>query len=185
MKKLLFLMLAVVAVGAVCSCGNKQPQVDEQAIKDSIAKALRDSVARADSIARAEALAAEQKVIQEKTAFLEQFLKKFDNNTLYDQSGKKLQKYLTGEALAKLRVMSVYEDASYYYDVEYFRDGRVTGDQHGDYYGVKSRTVTQDDGDWYKIYTVSINNMPRPTTFFVKVERTADKYMITDLRINK
>ena len=50
MKKLLYLMLAVVAVGAVCSCGNKQPQVDEQAIKDSIAKAIEDSVARADSI---------------------------------------------------------------------------------------------------------------------------------------
>ena len=43
-------LMAIIMMSIFCSCGNSgKPQVDEQAIKDSIAKAFKDSIANAEA----------------------------------------------------------------------------------------------------------------------------------------
>ena len=174
MKKLVYvisLVTMVVMMSIFCSCGNK----------DKVNQGKSDT----ESIAEDSKGADEKEVV----AFLNTLYKDMEENTNSFQNhlSSKLNQYMVKSAMEKLLIESDYEEEGdpYFYDTEYFIDGMVSGGQHGDYNAPKSRDISLDEGHWYKIYTEFEHNNPAPTLIKVKVEKFGDKYMITDVQLNK
>ena len=125
----------------------------------------------------------------EVVAFLNKLYDDLEKNTSEFQNHiqSKLNQYMVKSAMEKLLVESDYEEEGdpYFYDTEFFIDGMVSGGQHGDYMYPVSRDISKDEGHWYKIYTEFKDDIPAPTLIKVKVEKFSEKYMITDVQLNK
>ena len=87
-KNICILSILAIIMSIFCSCGNMgKPQVDEQAIRDSIAKALNDSIAnvktmkaKQDSIDAYNALHSKETLEKELKSFLSEYV-----NTMNDK----------------------------------------------------------------------------------------------------
>lgn len=166
--------LMAMTMSIFCSCGNGAN--DKQRVEGS-----QDSTAVATEKASTEEV--------EVVAFLNELYKDLESHPAKYQSHNQSQfsQYMVKSAMEKLLVESDYEEEGdpYFYDTEFFTDGMVSGGQHGDYMYPVSRDISKDEDHWYKIYTEFKDDIPAPTLIKVKVEKFGEKYMITDVQLNK
>ena len=169
MKRFIFI-LPLMAMNIFCSCGNGG---EKRTTNETVV----------------EASTGEESDTKEVVAFLNHFYKELEENPnrFQAQMSSGLSEYMVKNAMEKLLVESDYEEDGnpYFYDIDYFIDGTVSGSQHGDYNYPVLRDISIDEGHWYKIYTEFADNFPAPTLIKVKVEKFGEKYMITDVQMNK
>lgn len=178
MRKLLFILMALAAIGMTFSCNSKEKELRQQQIADSLRK---DSILRqhqADSIAKAKE---EAELNDKKIEFLQGIYK----NVIYtediapnatDYAGK-LLKHISPKVT---KAMTDYDDGM---DAEYAAPGPnlcLLGDE-GDYEGGPKITITYLGDNWFKV------NISDHTTVKIRVESEPDddeSFVITGL-VNK
>lgn len=178
MRKLLFIFMALAAIGMTFSCNSKEKELRQQQIADSLRK---DSILRqhqADSIAKAKE---EAELNDKKIEFLQGIYK----NVVYtediapnatDYAGK-LLKHISPKVT---KALTDYDDGM---DAEYAAPGPklyLLGDE-GDYEGGPKITITYLSDNWFKV------NISDHTTVKIRVESEPDddeSFVITGL-VNK
>ena len=178
MRKLLFILMALVAIGMTFSCNSKEKEIRQQQIADSLRK---DSILRqhqADSIAKTKE---EAELNDKKIEFLQGIYK----NVIYtenigpnatDYAGK-LLKHISPKVT---KAMTDYDDGM---DAEYADPGPnlyLLGDE-GDYEGGPKIMITYLGDNWFKV------NISDHTIVKIRVESEPDddeSFVITGL-VNK
>ena len=178
MRKLLFIFMALAAIGMTFSCNSKEKELRQQQIADSLRK---DSILRqhqADSIAKAKE---EAELNDKKIEFLQGIYKNvvYTDNVIQnatDYAGK-LLKHISPKVT---KALTDYDDGM---DAEYVAPGPklyLLGDE-GDYEGGPKITITYLSDNWFKV------NISDHTIVKIRVESEPDddeSFVITGL-VNK